>query len=186
MKNSGEPSSNKFIKVILPGNVDIAGVTINRRTIFYDPRGFLVETYSSMIEPEPSVYAYFSYTHPGEARDIDRFHFHQYQSDRFTVVMGKLWVVLLDMRLDSKSYHQLRVVEMTAADPTIREKKEVPLYTLTIPPGVYHGIRAPGQAPALLINHPTKVYDPNDEGRISFDKVDIPEIGKFSWDLVEK
>jgi len=177
--------ANKVIPVPAT-KVSIAGVKILERKIFYDERGFLIETFSRSKEEDFSVYSYISFTRPGFARDIDKFHFHRFQKDRFTVVFGKMWVLLYDAREDSATFGKLEVIKMSGGDPKITKKEEFLVYTLTIPEGVYHGIKNPGAGLAGLINHPTAEYNPADEGRILFSEVPIPSLkGEyFSWDKV--
>ena len=177
--------ANKIVP-ISPAQVSIAGVKILERKIFYDERGFLIETFSRSKEEDKSVYSYVSFTRPGFARDVDKFHFHRLQKDRFTVVFGKMWILLYDARESSPTLGKLEVVEMSGGDPMITQKEEFPVYTLTIPEGVYHGIKNPGPGLAALINHPTAEYNPADEGRILFSQVPIPRLkGEyFSWDKV--
>lgn len=176
------------IKPISPQEVKIKDVGVLKRNIFYDPRGFLVETFATAKEKGESVYSYNSVTRPGQARDKDQYHFHRHQKDRFTIVRGKMWILLLDMRKKSATFGRLEVVEAKGADLKIRVKKTVPVYTITIPEGVYHGIMAPGPGEAELVNHPTQEYNSTDEGRIAFKKIKVPSLGKvfFSWDLVKK
>lgn len=170
------------IETVKHPNSEIEGVVFLPRMINYDERGGLIVTFGG--EGDPSVYSYWSVTRAGFARDVDRFHVHQKQKDRFTVVGGKMWILLLDMREGSKSFGKLEVAEMTGFNPEITGKTQVPVYTLVIPEGVYHCIKAPGPERAELINHPTRPYDPQDEGRVPFDQVEIPGIGYFNWGLV--
>lgn len=171
---------------VSPRKVSISGVGVLERNIFYDPRGFLIETFAQTKEKTPSVYSYNSLTQPGFARDTDQFHFHQHQQDRFTVVLGKMWILLFDAREKSPSSGKLEVVEAKGGDPTVKEKKTLPVFTITIPKGVYHGIMNPGPSWAILVNHPTTEYNPEDEGRILFSEVPIPSLGgkNFSWEKV--
>ena len=166
------------IKVILPDQIKIDSIEIIKRNLFADDRGFLIETYCGSKEKLPSVYAYSSLVGPGCAKDVDRFHHHQKQSDRFTVVLGKMWVLLFDLRKNSPTYNHLEVVELKGGSGGYKEKIVIPNFTIIIPPGVYHGIKNPGVVPAVLVNHPTCEYTPEDEGRTPFGNY-------FSWDLVE-
>jgi dTDP-4-dehydrorhamnose 3,5-epimerase len=174
------------IKPISPSKISIVDVGVLERSIFYDPRGFLIETFSKSKEHGSSVYSYNSLTHPGFARDADRYHHHKIQKDRFTVVLGKMWILLYDKREDSKTYGQLQVVEAIGGSPEVKEKATIPLWTITIPQGVYHGIMNPGPGWAMIVNHPTSEYNPEDEGRTTFLEVSIPSLGgkTFSWEEV--
>lgn len=168
--------------------ISIEGVGVLKRTIFADSRGFLIETFANSKEQDPSVYSYSSLVQPGCAKDVDKFHHHQKQQDRFTVVLGKLWILLYDTRKNSPTYGRVEVVEVSGGNPEIQEKIILPAYTITIPQGVYHGIKNPGELPTILVNHPTFEYNPEDEGRTLFSEIQIPFINNanFSWDLVKK
>lgn len=178
---------NKIIP-ISPEKIKIKNVNVIQRTIFYDPRGFLIETFAAAKEKGKSVYSYNSVTHQGQARDKDQYHFHKHQKDRFTIVRGRMWILLLDMRKKSPTYGFLQVVDARGADLKIKTKKTVSVYTLTIPEGVYHGIMAAGPGEAELVNHPTKEYNSDDEGRIAFEAIKVPSLNNsiFSWDLVRR
>ncbi len=175
------------IKPILPEKISISGIEIIKRNIFADSRGFLIETFAGSKDKDPSVYAYTSLVQPGEAKDIDKFHHHQKQSDRFTVVFGKMWVLLFDRRKESPSFGELEVVLLEGGDPKIKDKITLPAFSLTIPPGVYHGIKNPADFPAILVNHPTCEYNPEDEGRTLFSEIPVLglENNTFSWNLVK-
>lgn len=171
---------------VSPKEVKIADVGITERTVFYDPRGFLIETFAQTKEKTSSVYSYNSLTHPGFARDLDRFHHHVKQKDRFTVVLGKMWILLYDHRETSDTFGQLQVVEAVGGNPDTKEKITIPFWTITIPEGVYHGIMNPGPNWAMIVNHPTSEYNPEDEGRTFFTEVPIPSLNNlaFSWEMV--
>lgn len=179
---------NKIIIPIFPKETKIEGVVVRERSIFYDDRGFLIETFSATKENGKGVYSYFSLTQPGFARDKDKFHFHKHQKDRFTIVFGKMWILLYDARKESSSFGRLEVLEVEGGNPEIKEKTTFPVYTITIPEGVFHGIKNPGPNLAMLINHPTAEYNSEDEGRILFEKVPIPSLGgnTFNWEKVRK
>ncbi len=182
-----DKDESKIIPV-KPQYITINGVGVLQRNIFADNRGFLVETFADSKEKDPSVYSYSSLVQPGCAKDVDKFHHHQKQQDRFTVVLGKLWILLYDMRKDSSTFGKLEIVEMEGGDPKITEKVTLPAYTLTIPQGVYHGIKNPGEIPTILVNHPTFEYNPEDEGRTLFSEIPIVSLENqcFSWDLVKR
>lgn len=166
----------------------IEGVGVLKRNIFADSRGFLVETFANSKEKDPSVYSYSSLVQPGCAKDVDRFHHHLKQQDRFTVVLGRLWILLYDARKDSPTFGIIEILEVKGGDLKIMEKITLPAYTITIPQGVYHGIKNPTDTPTILVNHPTYEYNPEDEGRILFSEVPISLLGGkcFTWDLVAK
>lgn len=173
---------------VSPGEIKIAGVEVLARSIFYDERGFLIETFAASKEKDQSVYSYDSLIQPGAAKDIDQFHYHSQQKDRFTVILGKMWILLYDARKESPSFGKLEVVEAIGGDSQINQKTTLPGWTITIPEGVYHGIKNPGPEPAILVNHPTKEYNSQDEGRILFSEVPILSLDNknFSWEMVKR
>lgn len=175
------------LKPILPKEITIEGVGIVERNIFSDERGFLIETFADSKETEPSVYSYSSLVQPGCAKDVDKYHHHKLQKDRFTVVLGKMWVLLFDLRQNSPTKGKLEVVLFEGGNPGNKEKKTTPCFTITIPQGVYHGIKNPTPDPAILVNHPTFEYNPEDEGRTLFSGIPVLSLDNnfFSWDLVE-
>lgn len=175
------------IRPVSPEEIAIEGIEVLKRNIFADERGFLIETFAGSKEKQPSVYAYSSLVGPGCAKDADKYHYHQRQSDRFTTVLGKMWVLLFDQRKNSSTYNRLEVVLLEGGRGEYREKMMIPAYTLTIPPGVYHGIKNPGLQPAILVNHPTREYNPEDEGRTPFLAIPVSQLSgdNFSWDLVK-
>jgi dTDP-4-dehydrorhamnose 3,5-epimerase len=151
------------IKSISPEEVTIKDVEIIKRNLFADDRGFLIETYSASKEKQPSVYSYSSLVQPNCAKDVDKYHHHQKQSDRFTVVLGKMLVLLFDLRKDSPTFNKMEVVLLEGGSGEYKEKITIPNFTIIIPPGVYHGIKNPTDLPSILVNHPTCEYNPEDE-----------------------
>ncbi len=47
---------------------------------------------------------------------------------------------------------------------------------------------APGPGDAEVVNHPSLEYNPEEEGRIAFNKIPVPSLNNetFSWDKVQK
>lgn len=180
--------SEREIVPIEPDKVVIAGVKIIKRDVFYDPRGFLIENFDEAKEGDKSVYSYASLTHPGDARDSDRFHVHFKQQDRFTVVLGRMYILVFDNRENSPTLGKLQVIEANGGGSEIKEKISIPCYTITIPEGVYHGVMNPGPGIAMLVNHPTERYNPKDEGRIPFSDTPIPSKNNetFNWEKVKR
>lgn len=98
---------------------------------------------------------------------IKAWHLHQVQWDWWYVGGGTLKVGLYDTRVGSETFGQTQVVLM--GDPH-------PAAVLAIPPGVAHGCKVL-QGPSHLFYITSQVYDPNDEGRIPYDDVNIG----FDW-----
>lgn len=182
-------------KTIGPTEVGIADVVSLSRAVHHDPRGFLVET---LREDDASVHgktfamSYLSLTLPGQKRDSDRWHVHKRQVDRFVVVAGEMVLALYDARPGSPTKGRLVTVRMVGAQedlsaPPAPGKREAMTYLVTIPIGVYHCIGNLSRHPFLLQNYPTRLYDPQDEGRVPF--VEVPVVGlggcPFTWESVE-
>ena len=121
---------------------------------FLDERGYLVPLWSQDIESPQ--YAYYSITFAGQARDPDRWHIHQIQEDRFVVLAGNLLFGLSDGQ-------ETVIVALSGRDPKM----------LIVPPGVYHCLNNRWGKDALLLNMPTRIYNPEDEGRVPFNELGV-------------
>ena len=163
---------------VLPGGALLRPLRVNR-----DPRGVLVETlrtdWPELYGPElPFAQSYYSRTEPGVARDEDRWHSHRRQFDRFVVAAGSVVVVLALPSSD-------RRVRLVPLGPDLGDARQV---ELLIPPGVLHAFLAVGSVPAVLLNSPTRLYDPADEGRVPFAEAGatLPSGLPFHWDAVRR
>ena len=122
-----------------------------------DARGRLSVLTTETIDP-PVVYSYYSDTHKEKARDIDQWHLHKKQTDRFVILSGDAVFGLSD----GKDMIRLVVCAMHTR-------------MLIIPPGVYHCFR-PFMYATGLINFPTLPYDPEDEVRVKFVDLDVEHL----------
>ncbi|CAA9551394.1 MAG: hypothetical protein AVDCRST_MAG43-1084 [uncultured Thermomicrobiales bacterium] len=150
----------------------IHDVAVRDLTTHRDPRGTLTELLRAdwtdvYGEDMPFAQVYTSMTQPGVARDIDKWHVHQHQTDRFYCVSGRIVVAIADPREDSPSRGALMLVELAAA-----EDGPAPLM-VTIPPRTLHGFVVTSERPATLLNFPNRIYDPEDEGRTSFTEANV-------------
>lgn len=171
-----------------PFNPDghIAGIRVRKLQVNADDRGNLVETlkidWEDFYDPErlPFKQSYFSFTRAGVARDEDQWHIHRHQRDRFVVVSGNLVVGVHDPRPESVTTGMINLFRMGDAQGSEGQ------FTLMIPERVHHGFLVAPGGPAILINYPTRLYDPDDEGRIPFAAVaaELAEGRPFSWQLV--
>ncbi|MFQ5738504.1 MAG: dTDP-4-dehydrorhamnose 3,5-epimerase family protein [Acidobacteriota bacterium] len=98
---------------------------------------------------------------------IKAWHIHQKQIDWWYVAGGVLKVALHDIREDSPT--SARTIDFLMGEGQ-------PARVLRIPPGVAHGCKCVS-GPAHLFYVTSRVYDPDDEGRIPHDD---PEIG-YDW-----
>jgi dTDP-4-dehydrorhamnose 3,5-epimerase len=163
----------------------VAGVKLRALRVNRDPRGTLTELLRAdwadvFGEELPFAQAYTSTTGSGVARDEDRWHVHRHQTDRFYCVAGRIVVAIADPRPDSPTRGHLMLVELEAASDA-----PAPLI-VTIPPGTLHGFVVTSPTPATLLNFPSRLYDPGDEGRVPFAeaRVVLPEGTPFTYDAV--
>ena len=148
-----------------------------------DDSGILIETLRTDWEEiygkgREFVMQYFSVTKSGIARDEKVWHYHPaVQEDRFLLAQGAIITAVADNREGSPTFGLLNLFHMEAyKDP----------YILLIPKGVLHGFLVVSFDPAILLNYPTALYNPNEEKRISYGEaqVKLPDGSLFSWDQV--
>lgn len=133
---------------------DLLGCTLEPLSRHSDDRGWLVPVWS--VEERPAQYMYYSWTYPGCCRDADQWHIHQIQTDHFTCAYGNLLVALSDGKT-------IEHVALQYRNPML----------LSIPPGVYHCFKNYWHRDSLLVNLPSHVYNPDDEGRVPFEKLEV-------------
>ncbi len=189
---SAGPTNTKIVPMS-PAEISIAGAQPIARTVHQDPRGLLVETLRRddvRVEGARFAMGYTSVTVPGQFRDVDRWHAHKIQTDRFVVPLGEMILALFDARQDSPSHHRLEVIRMTGVsfrDIASAFRREIVTYLVPIPPGVYHCIGNLSTELFVLQNYPTEFFTPSDEGRVPFADQPIPSLGSpFSWNLVDR
>lgn len=163
----------------------IDGVVLRELRVNRDDRGTLTELlradWSDVFDDEhPFAQAYVSMTVPGIARDEDRWHVHQHQTDRFYCLSGAIVVAIADGREGSPTHGQVMLVELTAITDA-----PAPLM-VTIPPGTLHGFVVISDTPATLMNFPNRLYDASDEGRVPIEGsgINLPGGAPFSYDAV--
>jgi dTDP-4-dehydrorhamnose 3,5-epimerase len=163
----------------------IRDVQMHSFRINKDESGILVETLRSDWE---DVYGqgreffqqYYSETPSGIARDENMWHYHPtIQDDRFSVIKGEIVVAIADNRENSETKGLLNLFYINA--------RENP-YLVLIPRKTLHGFMVVSKEPAILINFPTGLYNPKEEGRISYQEAQVrtSDGSLFSWDLVRK
>lgn len=162
----------------------VKDVLLHPLKINRDESGTLVETLRS---DWPGIYGkgrefamqYYSKTPSGLARDKDVWHYHQQQEDRFLVIAGEIVVAVADNRKGSETEGLLNLFYM--------EAEESP-YILLIPKQTLHGFMVVSKDSAILLNFPTRIYDPSEEKRINHKEANIklPDGRFFTWELVRK
>lgn len=140
----------------------IKGVVIKKLTIHKDASGSLVET---LREDWDDVYhndfkmQYMSTTPSSVARDEDTWHVHKFQKDRFICLSGRIVTAVYDPRDNSSTKGKLNLF-------TIGPENDDEMFMIVIPENTYHGFIVVSAEPGHLINFPTQLYNPQDEGRI--------------------
>ncbi len=140
----------------------ITDVIIKELITHYDERGFFREIIRCTDDIFKEGFGQWSHSlmYAGVAK---AWHIHRVQIDWWYVPVGVLRVALHDTRSGS---------------PTHRETMELLLgehqsaQVLRIPPGVAHGCKCIS-GPAHLFYITSRIYDPNDEGRIPYNDAAI-------------
>jgi len=159
----------------------IKGVVVYPLKVNKDERGALTESLKTNwpevfdFQKRPFAQCYYSITKPGVARDVDRWHYHYQQEDRFVVIKGKIVVALYDWRKDSSTHGNLNLFSMGESQSNQSQ------YLLLIPINVLHCFKNIGNQEAILLNFPTKLYDSEDEKRIAFKEVKLADGKFFDW-----
>lgn len=167
----------KYLNIRTPKEELINGVIIKKLTIHKDESGSLVETlrtdWEDVFNSQDMHFAmqYMSQTPPAVARDEDKWHVHKFQKDRFICASGRIVVAIFDPRDSSVTSGQLNLFTMGPED-------ENEMYMVVIPEETYHGFMVISKASGYLLNFPTQLYNPADEGRI--------DNTQFSWQKVRE
>jgi dTDP-4-dehydrorhamnose 3,5-epimerase len=163
----------------------IKDVVMRPYRINQDASGILVETlktnWNDIYGPGREFFQqYYSETPAGLARDEDLWHYHPtIQDDRFSVIKGEIVVAIGDNREDSETKGLLNLFYINA--------RQNP-YLVLIPRKTLHGFMVVSKEPAILINFPTGLYNPKEEGRVPYQDAQVRTTDGtlFNWDLVRK
>jgi len=145
----------------------IEGVKFKELRVIPDERGRLME----ILRADDELFikfgqAYMTTVYPGVTK---AWHYHEKQTDNFTVVKGMAKVVLYDPREDSPTKGMVNEFFLGEHNQKL----------LQIPKMVYHGFKCVGEDEVIIINIPTETYnyeDP-DEHRVDPHDNDIP----YDW-----
>jgi dTDP-4-dehydrorhamnose 3,5-epimerase len=152
----------------LPGPID--GVVVERVRVLADNRGTLAPFLDIRDDfwREPVVYAYLFTIRPGV---IKGWGMHEHQTDRYFVASGLVRVALFDGREESPTRGNVHEVYFTPQTTG----------AISIPAGVWHADHNWGETDALIVNFPTRPYDPDDPDKHRID----PHAGviPFDWSL---
>lgn len=158
-----------------PDSADlIEGVRVSPVSLWADDRGYFLEVARMKCGlpagfPPESTQVSAALSYPGA---IKAFHFHRRQTDFWTVVEGMFQVALVDLRPGSPTFGRKNTLYVGVLRP----------WQILIPPGVGHGYKVIGTAPALLVYLTDRFYDPSDEGRIAYNDPGIA----YDWELQHK
>jgi dTDP-4-dehydrorhamnose 3,5-epimerase len=143
----------------------IEGVEIRRARTQADERGTLCEIFDSRwgFTEDPFVYGYLVTLRAGQVRG---WVVHLEQTDRLFLFTGVLRVVLYDARTGSDTFGRLNVFHFGEHDRAL----------VSIPVGVYHGIKNVGDREGAFVNLPSKPYrhDDPDKYRLPLENDVIP------------
>ncbi|MBU4312004.1 MAG: dTDP-4-dehydrorhamnose 3,5-epimerase family protein [Candidatus Omnitrophica bacterium] len=145
----------------------IKDVEVKKLKIIPDKRGRLME----ILRSDESIFqkfgqVYMTTAYPGV---VKAWHYHKKQDDYFTCISGKMRLALYDARKNSPTYKEVNDFTISMDNPML----------VRIPKFVYHGFKCVGDKEAVVINTPTRPYNPNtpDEHRIDAVQNDIP----YDW-----
>lgn len=144
------------------GIIMIKGAILKKLTTHCDERGFfreLIRVSDNFFQEGFGQWSH-SFMHQGV---VKAWHIHKKQTDWLYVASGVVKVVLFDNRRRSSTFKKL--MEILMGD------NQAPA-VLKIPAGVAHGCKCIS-GPAHLFYVTSRVYDPQDEGRIPFDSQEI-------------
>jgi len=156
----------------------IQGIIVRKLTVHKDESGSLFETlrkdWQDVYNGNNLNFAmqYMSVTPSGIARDENQWHVHKHQSDRFICASGRIVTAVFDPRPQSKTYDRLNLFVMGPAS-------EDEMYMVVIPSETYHGFMVISKEQGYLLNFPTQLYNPQDEGRIEHAR-------DFTWQSVRE
>ena len=149
----------------------ITDVVIKNLVTHQDERGFFREIIRATDNFFKEGFGQWSHSlmYTGVAK---AWHVHRMQVDWWYVAIGVLRVALHDTRPESSSYRE--TMELLLGD-------NQPSQAVRIPPGVAHGCKCIS-GPAHLFYITSKVYDPDDEGRIPYNDPSI----NYDWETQKK
>jgi len=109
---------------------------------------------------------YFSEVLPGA---IKAWKIHSLQTQNLAVPIGRLQIVLFDMRKSSITYENIEILEIGRPDKYFR---------LLIPPGICYGFKCISAEKALIVNCADIPHTPSESSIYSLNSSEIP----YNWD----
>lgn len=141
----------------------IIGVEFKSLLSYGDKRGFFREIIRESDAVFTNASNFSQWSHSKMAKNtVKAWHYHHLQTDWWYIAIGLVQVVLVDNRKDSKT-KGVKIEFLLSG-----ESNEGGLQVVVkIPPGVLHGCKVLSPQ-AHLFYITSRIYDPNDEGRIPF------------------
>jgi|SRR3989338_1140269 len=145
----------------------IEGVIITQMNRIPDERGAIYH----MMKNNDHVFTQFgetygSWVHPGA---IKAWHVHKIMTLNYVVPVGKIKLVLCDLRPNSPTKGQIMEIFLGKENYA----------RVTIPPGIANGFKGIGNEDSLVINIPTHAYTPGEMERMDPFTKEIP----YDWSL---
>ena len=143
----------------------IAGVKVQEVKPVLTATGRLVEAYRSDWNLDDHAVGQVFYTTLKTAA-LSAWHVHKKTTDRLTAVSGELLIVLYDDRVNSPTYGNINEFRIGEHRPT----------TISVPPGVWHGVSNTHGGRSILLNCVDLgyLYDDPDHYRLPPDCSEIP------------
>ena len=147
-------------------NITIQGVLIDKINQINNPKGSVFK----MIKKNSLGYkkfgeCYFSEIYSGS---IKGWKIHSKQTQNLTVPIGKLKLVLIDLRKSSNTH--MNILEILIGRPEN-------FFRITIPPGIAYGFKCTSEITALIVNFTDTEFDAQENQTIPLDDINIP----YSW-----
>ena len=126
----------------------IEGVTVKKLKVISDDRGRLMEMFRVSQEGIDPKQVYMTTALEGVTKDKDKFHLHKQQHDFFCCVQGRIKLVLVDTRENSKTKNEINELEIGEGNFSL----------VGIPKGVLHAFKSI-KGESLIINCISNEYD---------------------------
>lgn len=150
----------KIQNIYTPPTID--GVILKDLSPLLDGRGEVTELWSkSWVKKDGLEIPNHCYQSVTDFGVVKCWHLHAIHTDQLTVTRGKIQIVLVDIRKNSKTFGHVNSLFMGIQKPRL----------VKIPPGVLHGWKSLSRPEVIVVNFQTHVYDPNDEYKFKWNSI---------------
>jgi dTDP-4-dehydrorhamnose 3,5-epimerase len=148
----------------------IQGVKISKRQQIIDERGKIMR----MLRNDDDAFTkfgeiYFSCTFPGS---IKAWHIHKEMTLNYSIIYGKIKLVLYDDRKKSKTKGKIQEIFLSTENYSL----------VTVPPLIWNGFKAIGNETSIVANCSDIPHDTKEIMRKKFDDTSIP----YDWGIKHK